>query len=263
MVSKLLDPALINNDHGLPDYPLSILSYILKALPSQQAFSIQNFLRSWNTAGKVPLLQPNEDIYVLADGLIPQLPLIPRRVGMTPVFTKYLLRMVCDCGNNQLMDYWDGKAFDAVPSLQVERVRDQTRVRITALLNNFIGERQRGRCNVCNSLNDNLSLEVVKGMFTVLNMKRHPVAFDRDGSKVMTKLEIEPDSNQSAVLTQELISVVNHVGNLNGGHWLSYHKVGQHWYCNDDSRRVFASHHPFNAVAPETSNLLIFLNKNF
>ena len=79
------------------------------------------------------------------------------------------------------------------------------------------------------------------------------------------KLEIEPESNQSRKLTQKLISVINHVGNLHGGHWLSYHLCQQSWYRNDDAQHVIFSHHPFNTVdaISESSNLLSYLNKDF
>ena len=264
IVEYLIDPSLIFNDNNLPDYPLCMLIYILRAIPSQRAFSVQNFIRCWNASGKVPALHPNEDIYVLAEGLISQLPLIPRANGLPPIFTRFLLQMDCQlCGNNQLMETWDGKSFLTVPSLQVPRAPQ--RVSVTTLLNNFIMERRRSRCNICNTLNDNLSMEVQKGIFTVVNMKRQPEYGDNVATKVLTKLEIEPESNQSRKLTQKLISVVNHVGNLHGGHWLSYHLCQQSWYRNDDAQCVIFSHHPFNTVdaISESSNLLSYLNKDF
>ena len=61
----------------------------------------------------------------------------------------------------------------------------------------------------------------------------------------------------------ELVSVICHRGDVNQGHFVSYHKVGDQWYLNDDSRQCEATGNPMegNRVSQsETVEILLFKN---
>ena len=58
--------------------------------------------------------------------------------------------------------------------------------------------------------------------------------------KLMNKLIVDKGDEQSLDLG-ELVSVVCHRGDVNHGHFVSYHVVGKQWYLNDGSRRCVPS----------------------
>ena len=54
----------------------------------------------------------------------------------------------------------------------------------------------------------------------------------------------------------EVVSVICHRGSVNAGHFVSYHKVGNHWFLNDDSKTCSRMSSPFdpNKAAVISSN---------
>ena len=49
-------------------------------------------------------------------------------------------------------------------------------------------------------------------------------------AKRLNKLEVEAGQD----LLGELVSVVSHRGDVNAGHFVSYHQVQNNWYLNND-----------------------------
>ena len=61
----------------------------------------------------------------------------------------------------------------------------------------------------------------------------------------------------------DLVSVACHRGDVNAGHFVSYHKVDDNWFLNDDSNLCVASENPLdgiNVAENETVELLFFIN---
>lgn len=62
-----------------------------------------------------------------------------------------------------------------------------------------------------------------------------------------------------AVLFNQLLSVISHRGDVNLGHFVSYHKVGDKWYLNNDDRRCQEVTDPsLQSVSGETVEVLFF-----
>ena len=81
----------------------------------------------------------------------------------------------------------------------------------------------------------------------------------QNSSKLLNKLKVE--SAPDTLDLGELVSVICHRGDVNQGHFVSYHNVGQQWFLNDDSRRCSASNNPLeqtNTVVNETVEMLFF-----
>ena len=56
-----------------------------------------------------------------------------------------------------------------------------------------------------------------------------------------------------------LVSVVCHRGDVNQGHFVSYHRVDEQWFLNDDSMMVTLSEDPLcSAIESETIEILFF-----
>ena len=61
----------------------------------------------------------------------------------------------------------------------------------------------------------------------------------------------------------ELVSVVCHRGDVNVGHFVSYHKVDDSWFLNDDTNQCAPSESPLdgiNIAENEPIELLFFKN---
>ena len=57
----------------------------------------------------------------------------------------------------------------------------------------------------------------------------------------------------------EILSVISHRGNVNLGHFVSYHRVGSKWFLNDDSRRCLEVADPMlQSINEETVEILFF-----
>ena len=262
MIKTKMNLAWNQNIIRNPVTPLGFLAKILSVMPSQQPFSLQNFVSCWNDFGIEPPILQNDDISSLADGIIKDIPLKRLPANSPPVFTQYLARLDCQCGHSELMKMWDGQSFTLVPTIAIPRL--DSRCNIEDLLQQFLTETFNVRCPNCNNLSHDHMYEVVKGQFTVLTINRRPDYNDSDHTKIMTKLDVTPDSANPVCLTENLICAVNHIGGIGGGHWISYSRCDSNnvWYLNDDSKPVSVSCHPFLA-SNQTVNYVVYLNKNF
>ena len=198
------------------DWPALVLSRILQALPSNQAFHIQNFLETWNVEGRALRLESNDDLSI-ADGILSELPLSGR--DNLPALTQYLATFQCFyCGHvDQNCPQWDEKPFSVVPTLSVpQNIRP---IPVETLLDGFLQLPMMITCPQCRSLIP-ASWKVVKGLYTVLYLNR---VNDR-GQITRTRLQA---NNPNQDVLGELVSVVSRAGeNLDGGHFPSYHQVG-------------------------------------
>ena len=95
------------------------------------------------------------------------------------------------------------------------------------------------------------------GFFTKLTVDRFQ--FGQNSVKLMNKLDID-NADQQTINLGELVSVDCHRGDVNHGHFVSYHKVDQQWFLNDDSRRCTLSNNPLeqNNSESETVDMLFF-----
>ena len=87
---------------------------------------------------------------------------------------------------------------------------------------------------------------------------------DPTNRKRLTRLAVLSHSmNNNRDLLRELVSVVCHRGDVNKVHFVSYHKVDDNWFLNDDSRPFSPSENPLdgrNIAKNETVDLLFFIN---
>ena len=60
--------------------------------------------------------------------------------------------------------------------------------------------------------------------------------------------------------TKRLYSVINHVGNFGDGHYFTFSRIGDKWYCFNDSSMSPTSIH---TVLNQDEAYLLFYNKNF
>ena len=238
------------------DWPALVLSRILQALPSNQAFHIQNFLETWNVEGLAPRLQSNDDLSI-ADGILRQLPLSGQ--DNIPALTQYLATFECFyCGHgDQNCPQWDEKPFSVVPTLSVPQ--NNRPIPVETLLDGFLQLPMMITCPQCRNLIP-ASWKVVKGLYTVLYLNR---VNDR-GNITRTRLQTGHQANiPNQDVLGELVSVVCRAGeNLDGGHFTSYHQVGGQWLWNDDNRMLkVCNFHPFNRNQGfETVDLLCYIN---
>ena len=71
-------------------------------------------------------------------------------------------------------------------------------------------------------------------------------------------------SSVSSVVMNEVVSVVSHRGDVNLGHFVSYHKVQDKWYLNDDSSLCQEVSDPFlQLVNGETVEMIFFKSVPF
>lgn len=88
----LIDASLsltTNHNHTL-DFSSMVIRKILSAFPSQNSFSVQLFIESWNRAGKAPRITPGfAEIDALAESIISSLQL-KQYASRPPVLTELL-----------------------------------------------------------------------------------------------------------------------------------------------------------------------------
>ena len=92
------------------------------------------------------------------------------------------------------------------------------------------------------------------GYFTIIAVNR----MQSGSAKLMNRLELS--RNDQLIDPGQLVSVVCHRGDINRGHFVSYHCVDDQWYLNDDSRQVVPANYPvdFPSTMTETIELLLF-----
>ena len=238
------------------NWPALVLSRILQALPSYQAFHIQNFLLSWNGENRDPRLRSNDDLSI-TDGILRQLPLSGQ--DNMPALTQYLATFECFyCGHvDQNCPQWNEKPFSFVPSLSVPQ--SDRPIPVGPLLDGFLQLPMMISCPQCSNLVP-AAWKVVRGLYTVLYLNR---VNDRRG---ITRTRLQ-SGDQAHIPHQEvlgeLVSVVTRAAdNLDGGHFRSYHQVGGQWFVNDDQRILkVCNYHPFDInQGYETVDLLCYIN---
>ena len=47
---------------------------------------------------------------------------------------------------------------------------------------------------------------------------------------------IDPEIQRADKTKYDLFAISNHIGNINTGHYYSHIKIGQNWYCFEDSK---------------------------
>ena len=249
-------------DNPIPqDYISLMLKEILRSLPSTHSFSVQLFVTVWNqnqAPGGTQIGQ-NEDIYNLSDLILGNLPLLYVNAS-TPAITEFRACYNCQCGHQeQNMQDWTGKSFERLPPLNVGQ--SAAPVPVGQLVTNLLQTLIPLRCSnpVCGRA-VNAIYQVKKGKYTVLRFDRFH--HSNWGQVLHTKLSVARTNTAGEQYLGRLISVISHVGDNQGGHYVSYTEVSGSWYRNSDAdpvRRV--NFDPLNSRNPnETANFLVFDN---
>jgi hypothetical protein len=214
---------------------------------------------SWNEANKSPRIDPGfSDVISLAEGMVTNLDL-KKYANKPPVFTQFLNSFKCNqCGRHyQKIKNWDDQIQAAIPLIQLPS-SNQT-VNTLQLLQTYVQESFQTQCGNlgCRARIVDARLEVELGFFTILAVDRFQ--FGQNSSKLRNKLKVE--SSPGTLDLGELVSVICHRGDVNQGHFVSYHKVDQQWFLNDDSRSFSLSNNPLeqtNTAVSETVDMLFF-----
>ena len=63
-------------------------------------------------------------------------------------------------------------------------------------------------------------------------------------------------------ISQLPVVVISHGGSMAKGHYVVYSQVGGVWFLNDDDKRLFPSHSPFEqmSIYKETVDIIVFQN---
>ena len=133
---------------------------------------------------------------------------------------------------------------------------------IPSLLSTYLDAPIHTRCSdqQCRQRISNGQYETDTGHYTILAVNR----FDGGNGKRMNRLDLslnEPSVTRHDILG-ELVSCICHRGDVNHGHFVSYHRVGALWFLNDDSRACVVSEDPFvqTRFQDQTVDLLFFAN---
>ena len=256
--------------NGVPDYPVLLFRKVLDALPGGSDFSLQQFIHSWNQTAATnglnrPFLGQYEDILIF-DTIIGAIE--PYLRTMQPgVLTNYQAAFFCEICHVQFTNIDDGghRMFQCIPLLSLPGTNRE--VSPGQLLTNFLGSPFEAVCPMatCHNRCRGATYEATKGMFTLLAInRRHYV--DARGDiipKLMTKLSTVSGNTIGDQLCGELVSVICHAGDPNGGHWFSYHKCDNNtWWINNDSHPVIQSPtHPFTGRSVDESvDFLVYKN---
>ena len=198
------------------------------------------------------------DVSALAEGLLSNLQLkkFDRR---PPFFSEFLASFECSsCGKAHLhLKSWEGQLQPEIPLLPLPPDNNEP-ADVSTLLADFINDPIVTRCTnaTCREPILDGRLEVKPGLYTVVAVNRFDVT-DRT-RKHCNKLSHSADDRD---LLGELIAVVSHRGNVDRGHFVSYHKVGQNWFLNNDSRPISQAENPLRINSEnETVELLFFKN---
>ena len=128
-----------------------MLLKVLETLPCPHAFSVQLFIRVWNSVRHGFSIGQYEDICSLSDGIIGHLNL-PNNTSGVPVLTKFLASYVCHhCGHSeQGLEDWDPKSFSKIPVLNVSQQNNP--LQIGPLMTTFVRCTFSIRCSHCNRI---------------------------------------------------------------------------------------------------------------
>ena len=249
-----LEDDLIAANSNVLDWPAFLMRRILQALPSREAFSIQNFCTAWNSDGRAPQLQAWDDICVVED-ITTQLPF--RGLNNVPAFTRFILRYTCPtCGF--IENDCNERLFSTVPTLTL--LPESVAITAERLLRDYLKTPVQTRCSNSDCRHAVIaSWRIQPGRTTVLFIARNMP----DHGIVRTRIIPRDPSWQAPGILGELVSVVSRSGeNAQRGHYLSYHQVGGRWFKNDDANPLAeVNHHPFNFChLGEDVVLLCYLN---
>ena len=230
---------------------------VLEALPCPQSFSVQLFISVWNTVRHGYQIGQNEDIQSLSDGIFAQL-ILPNSPAGSPVITKFLASYVCHhCGfSEDNLEDWEPKSYSKIPIINISQQNQP--LGIGALLTDFVRLVFEIRCSSCNRRTHG-RYEVDKGKFTLIRFNRIDNTFT---NVVRTRLSDARTGVFGEQLIGSLISCVSHIGNVQGGHYVSYHKIRNQWYRNSDDNQIqLVNYHPFDCPnSIETVNYVVYDN---
>ena len=247
-----MEEDLIAVNGNVIDWSAFLMQRILEALPSRNAFSIQNFCTAWNNDGKLPQLQEWDDISVV-DAMTTQLPF--RGINNIPAITRFYLRYNCPaCGN--IENDCNDRLFSTVPTLKL--LPGSAPISAERLLLDMLREPVQTTCgNIACGQPVLASWKTKPGKATILFIARN-----HGEGIVNTRLIPRAPSGPAPGIMGELVSVVSRTGEIQRGHYFSYHQVGGIWFKNDDDRAISrVNYHPFNfSVLGEDVVMLCYLN---
>ena len=252
---------LIDPDNLTLDLSSLVFFKVLSALPSQDSFSLQLFIDSWNESGKAPRIHPGfTDVAALAEGLISNLQ-FKEYSSRPPAITQFLGTFHCPkCGKDHTrVKNWELQVQSVIPLLQLPP--NDHPVDICALFEAYLGETFETRCsnNNCKERIIDGRLEMRLGRITVLAVNRLDIR--NPNGKRLNRVELGINNNGQDLLG-DLVCVISHRGDVNAGHFVSYHKVSGQWYHNNDSRPCIPTEDPLGDIIDnnETVELLFFQN---
>ena len=234
---------------------------IIRALPSAAPFSLDIFIRVWNHNKPGQQITPNEDIYGLSDIFFENL-LLPAQPNGDPVITEFLASYNCAfCGyQDQNLTHWIGMSHLKLPGLDVPQRANS--VPVGELLTALISTPFNVQCGMCGSNAAVGTYQVRKGMFTVLRLNRLNLNVGGWNNQVLTRLDTTRTLGIGEQYLGNLISVVSHQGNPQGGHYIAYSQVNGQWHLNSDANHARqVGYHPFNSPNQnETPGFLVYFN---
>ena len=260
----LIDPHFCFTQNRTVDYPSLVFLKIMSAMPSDLPFSLQLFIESWNFSGKTPRIHPGfSDVSALAEGLVTNLQ-FKQYASRPPVLTEFLGSFKCSrCGRENLcVKRWAMQVQAAIPLLQLPP--NNLPADVSDLLAAYVDERFETHCTDlnCNHRILDGKLEVKPGFFTILAISRFDI--NDPNNKQMNRLTIPSEPVRIGHnLMGDLVSIVCHRGDVNQGHFVSYHQVDRQWFLSDDSRQLSPSQNPLEdglGDESETIELLFFKN---
>ena len=263
ILRHLIDPLLCFTPDQTPDYPSLVLFKIFSAMPSVHPFSIQLLILVWNRSGRQPAIHPGfNDIPYLVSSLVSNMEI--KEYVSRPVFTKFLASFTCPvCGkNHRKVKSWDGQFGMFVP-LVLPLPRSNQPCNIPQVLASYLEEPIQTRCSEqeCRQRVTDGVYETETGQYTMIAIDRHDIY--APARKKMNKVEVSCNTPLTGnELLGELVSCICHRGNINHGHYVSYHKVGNTWFINNDSNPCTESENPLVQTRnrSETVDLLLFAN---
>ena len=116
----IVEPNEMMNRNGR-DFASMALLKVLRAMPSVNAFSLQLLISTWNNIYEgVFRMQPYDDIFTVADGIISSLKL---KQTTRPLFTKFNISYTCQqCHRTENnISQWNSKLFQSVPIINIMR----------------------------------------------------------------------------------------------------------------------------------------------
>ena len=258
----LIDPHFCVTEANVPDYPALILHRMLSAMPSSAPFSPHLLIESWNRSGRQPSIQPGFiDLPTVIEALISHMQL--KRYSTHSVLTRYLASFTCPaCGKvHDRVSRWEGQYAPYVPVLSLPD--NNQVVNIPDKIAEYLDQPINTRCTDqnCRHVISNGKFFTDLGLFTIISVCR----FDIDNpNKKLNRLDMSVNNPELSGnnLLGDLVSCICHRGDVDHGHFVTYHKVGRDWYLTDDSRPPHRSENPFEQTRynTETVEALFFIN---